>query len=442
MRAVVGLRIGTRDEAAVATPGLPLRLIGMLDRETTDQDDLRGGVAPWSAGSPRPIRDTVRESFRCDTLVVGAGITGALVGDHLQRLGHDVCIIDRERPGLGSTAASTAMLLWELDSPLLELSSFYGFDQASSIYRASLAAVVGLGTLVRDLGFGRAIRDRVSLYIAAGDAGHARLSAEHALRQRAGLPGRFLDHLALRRSFGIDREAAILSPRCADADPLRLAGSMLASAASQGARVVDAEAVAYDCGGGKVVVGLDGGHVIEARNVVLATGYVMPDFVRSDLHRIASSWAIATPPQQRGGIWPHGALIWEASQPYLYARTMPEGRIVIGGEDDDAIVEPHARDALMPAKAAVLAGKLHSLWPRAAATAAFVWSGAFGETVDGLPLIGPVPGYPRIFAAYGYGGNGITFSYLASRLIGRLIAGERGKWRDTFALDRPRPAGT
>jgi glycine/D-amino acid oxidase-like deaminating enzyme len=83
-----------------------------------------------------------------------------------------------------------------------------------------------------------------------------------------------------------------------------------------------------------------------------------------------------------------------------------------------------------------------SLWPRAAATAAFVWSGAFGETVDGLPLIGPVPGYPRIFAAYGYGGNGITFSYLASRLIGRLIAGERGKWRDTFALDRPRPAGT
>ncbi|WP_442063265.1 hypothetical protein, partial [Rhizobium johnstonii] len=35
-------------------------------------------------------------------------------------------------------------------------------------------------------------------------------------------------------------------------------------------------------------------------------------------------------------------------------------------------------------------------------------------TVDGLPLIGPVPETPHVFAAYGYGGNGITFSYLSS----------------------------
>ena len=30
---------------------------------------------------------------------------------------------------------------------------------------------------------------------------------------------------------------------------------------------------------------------------------------------------------------------------------------------------------------------------------------------------------PRLCAAYGYGGNGITFSYLAAHLIGDLIAG-------------------
>jgi glycine/D-amino acid oxidase-like deaminating enzyme len=56
-----------------------------------------------------------------------------------------------------------------------------------------------------------------------------------------------------------------------------------------------------------------------------------------------------------------------------------------------------------------------------------------------LPLIGEVPGYPRVLAAYGYGGNGITFSFLASRLIGKMIAGEREPWFDDLAIDRPRP---
>ncbi len=44
------------------------------------------------------------------------------------------------------------------------------------------------------------------------------------------------------------------------------------------------------------------------------------------------------------------ALIWEASENYSYARSTPDGRIVMGGEDDDTIVEPEARDALMPVK--------------------------------------------------------------------------------------------
>ena len=53
-----------------------------------------------------------------------------------------------------------------------------------------------------------------------------------------------------------------------------------------------------------------------------------------------------------------------------------------------------------------------------------------------MPLIGPVPGMKGIFAAYGYGGNGITFSFLAARLIGDLIAGCTSPLLKDFALDR------
>ena len=77
------------------------------------------------------------ESTKCDALIVGAGITGSLIAERLTRQGLDVVIIDREWPGRGSTAASTSMLLWEIDRSLTQLTEAYGFERASRAYRAS-----------------------------------------------------------------------------------------------------------------------------------------------------------------------------------------------------------------------------------------------------------------------------------------------------------------
>ena len=86
--------------------------------------------------------------------------------------------------------------------------------------------------------------------------------------------------------------------------------------------------------------------------------------------------------------------------------------------------------------ARLLAQKLKALWPIANADIEFRWSGTFDTTTDGLPLIGPVSGANGIYAAYGYGGNGITFSFLAAQLIGDLIAGATSPLLTDFALDR------
>jgi glycine/D-amino acid oxidase-like deaminating enzyme len=268
--------------------------------------------------------------MHCDILVVGAGITGSLIAEHLTSLGHKVCIIDRERPGFGSTAASTAMLQWEIDCPLSELTGFYGFDRAANIYQRSLQAVSGLKSLVRSLGLRCAFRDRNSLYLAGEGTGARELLAEHALRERAGLPGAYLDHPALMREFGFEREAGILSPGCADVDPLLLSHALISSAVAHGATIFDANAVSYSATGHAVTVELDNGCEIEAGRVVLATGYVMPDFVQTELHRTASSWAIATPPQNPDALWRDGVLIWEASDAYLYARTTTDIRWICG----------------------------------------------------------------------------------------------------------------
>jgi glycine/D-amino acid oxidase-like deaminating enzyme len=409
-----------------------------LDAHDTTHDDLRGGRAPWQITN-RLTRHPLGADRRCGVLVVGAGITGALMAQHLSEQGHDVCVIDRERPGLGSTAASTAMLLWEIDKPLTTLTAIYGFEHAARVYRQSVAAVAGLKELVASHRIPCAFRPRSSLYLAAGEHGARTLLAEHELRQRAGLPGAFLDYRTLRGEYGFDREAALLSPGVADTDPLCLARGLMTAAIARGAAFFEADAVRYEDAGQTVAVTTGNGVVIEAEWVVLATGYAMPDFVQSPLHSISASWAIATPPQPEKNLWRDGVLIWEAATDYLYARTTADHRIIIGGEDDDEMSDPDERNAQTPKKTEALLAKLRALQPSANAVADKAWSGAFGQTCDGLPLIGAVPGRPRMLAAYGYGGNGITFSFLASRLIGATIGGQHKAEYDDYSLERPLP---
>ena len=105
---------------------------------------------------------------RCGVLVVGAGITGALMAQHLASLGHGVCVIDRERPGLGSTAARTAMLLWEIDKKLTTLTAIYGFEHAARVYRQSLAAVAGPMAMAATASPFRYLASRLIATIGAG----------------------------------------------------------------------------------------------------------------------------------------------------------------------------------------------------------------------------------------------------------------------------------
>ena len=354
-----------------------------------DQQELRGGHAPWSTtgdrGPPARKGSPVRGSRG------RAGITGALMAEHLSAQGRDVCLIDRERPGKGSTAASTAMLLWELDTSLSRLTELYGFERAAEMYRHSFRAVAGLARSVASLGLGSTFRERDSLYIAS-DMTHGRdLLAEQQLRVRAGLPSRFLDYRPLVRAYAVDREAAILSAGSAEADLLVLARSYVAVAKKHGVAIFDAEAVSYNSTKSGVAVGLDNGATIEAAYVVLATGYSLPEPVQSMNHSVSSTYAIATPPQPVA-CWRDGVLIWEAQEDYLYARTTLDGRLIIGGEDDD-VIDPAARDALIPAKAAKLLEKLHALCPAATALAAdFAWAGTFGHTQGRLAVDRSRPG--------------------------------------------------
>lgn len=383
---------------------------------------------------PRIIGARLRRSLSTEVVVVGAGISGAMIAQALAEAAKHPLIVDRRRAALlGSTAASTALLQFELDTPLTQLSTSIGRRKAERVWIASRNAVNELRTRSHRLGIDAHFKSRPSLYLAGNVLNANGLMREVIQRQGIGLASEYLDRKSLRHHFGIDRPAALLNHGNAEANPVELAAAYLRKAIEAGARfhaphdIVDIERNR----GGTTLLTNDGIH-IRARHTIFCTGYELLKIVPPTNNRVLSTWAIATRPQPQA-IWPQKALIWEASEPYLYMRATADGRVICGGEDED-FADTEKRDALTPRKTKRIEQKLHRLMPGLDSRAVVSWTGSFGGSPRGMPTIGPIPGYPKCYAVMGYGGNGITFSMLAARLITAAVLGKKLPEASLFAF--------
>lgn len=399
---------------------------------------LRSGYSVWQAHAPQSVATERADGARqltTDIAIVGAGITGAFLAEKFTRAGRRVVMIDRRAPATGSTAASTAMLLWELDASLLELEDRMGFEAAARVAGACRRQVAGIAALVNETGIDCGLRPCSSLYLAGDKLDAADLREEKRLRDLAGIEGRYLDAGELA-AMGFVGDAALLYDGSADVDPVRLTRGLIAEAEKRGAIVLSpATAVAYESTQRGVTIETREGDVVRAGVLVLANGYEMPDFVPAARHALVSSWAIGSAAGQAIP-WPDSPLIWEAADPYLYMRSTTDGRIVIGGEDED-FADADAREAMTAQKVEALLAKASSRCPELGVmTPEYAWSGVFGETDDSLPLIGRVPGRQSCLAAFGYGGNGITFSAMAADLLEAELSGAPRDDAPLFALDR------
>lgn len=400
--------------------------------------DLTNGTSVWQSPFPDPVPTRLPgmgEVLHADVVIVGAGITGGFLAERFTREGRKVVLLDRRAPTSGSTSASTAMLLWELDASLLELEERFGLEKTSRIVRACRRMVGEIGGLVKRLRIACEYAGRHSLYMAGGLLDAEDLRQERKLRARVGVDGALLGPAELE-ARGLLADAALEHPGSAEADPVQLARGLLRASVARGALILSpAKAIAFGLTRNGVTVETHNAAAVHADVLVLANGYEMPDFVPAARHSLSSSWAIATPPLAFRP-WHNGTLVWEAADPYLYMRFTSHNRLIIGGEDE-AGDDPDNREKLAPQKARRLIAKAKAHCPSLEGIVADrIWSGAFGKTDDSLPLIGRIPGRENCLAAFGYGGNGITFSALAAEILSAELSGERHPDADLFALDR------
>lgn len=389
----------------------------------TIKRDLRTGRSLWadSPGLGVPVRP-LSKAVSVDIAIVGAGISGAFMARELAR-DHSVAVLDRRPPLMGSTVASTALLQWEIDLPLTALSERIGAAKARRAYQRSRRAIGDLKRIVAKDRIVCGLHDKAALYLAGDEYGHRALAAEAEARATLGLESRYVGPSDLREQFGIDRTGAILSQGSASGDPARLAAGLLRRAAADGARIYSPvevlEAVSDPDG---VTLLTDAHQPVRAGAVIFCCGYEFPKVVPTPGAQVISTWALASKSRTPCPRWLKDTLVWEASDPYLYLRMSRDGRLIVGGEDE-ASPTAHADKTKLKRKCETISAKLKRLLPTVEFEIDYSWAGAFGESSTGLPSIGPVPDMDHCWAVMGFGGNGITYSVIASQIVSSALRG-------------------
>lgn len=402
--------------------------------------DVKSGTPYWT------VRNGLLRHFprllahaRCDVAVIGAGITGALVADELTRRGRDVIVLDACEAGWASTAASTALVQGELDTDLIDLARMHGHDAAMLVYRYCADAVTAISARFP---LPDGVPEAASLYFGRRGSECEKLGREYEFRRWMGLDVDWADKDELRARFGLRARCAILSRPAALIDPYRATVDLLQQACRAGARVhARTRVLRMRVGARGVRLNTSNRSRIEARHVVVATGYAAQSLLPAPIACNRSTYALVTNPiDDAAGTRVFDAirnlLIWETARPYLYLRATEDGRLMIGGEDDDIDI-PARRDARVAEKSQRLLRSVHRRFPDLRLDAAFAWAGTFAETPDSLPYFGPhaLTG-PRVHYAMAYGGNGITFSSIGAQLIADLIDGREHPLASLFGFSR------
>jgi glycine/D-amino acid oxidase-like deaminating enzyme len=278
--------------------------------------------------------------------------------------------------------------------------------------------------LIRRLRIRAALEDVGSVYWTTHGSVARDLQRELARRKHAGFGGRWLNPAALTRRIGIDGAGGILTTGNAQVDPYRACLGIARHLRPDRVKVFERTRVKRVRGSARgVTIELEDGQV-RAAWAVIATGYATPEFKPlAGRFRMSKTYVIATAPIDRRA---HrnlgsGAMWWDTETPYHYSRWTPDRRILFGGRDLPQR-SGRARPAVLAEQTSRLQGDLISLYPSLENTRIeFAWEGLFATTTDGLPYIGTHRRYPRQLFALGYGGNGMTFGFLAAEVLVRTV---------------------
>ena len=398
--------------------------------------DLKSGYPLWLVQSGLPYTyPKLDQDIKTDVLILGGGISGALIAHYLIKNNIDCRLVDGRTIGLGSTCASTSLLQYQIDTPLEELIDKVGRREAIRAYKLCAWSVEALEKTARTIGFNNFERKK-TLFYASYKKDAAFIKREYQLHKGAGFSVEYWDEELIKNRFGFYSPAALFSNHSAQTDAYGFTNALLQYNIPKGLKVYDrTRVIGIRHSKTRINLQTESGHRIIAKKIVYATGYESVKYIPKKVVKLESTFALASEQFKEDKHWFNNCLLWETKKPYLYMRSTRDNRLVVGGRDEP-FYNPAKRDALLKRKSRLLEKDFKNIFPHLAFTAEFTWAGTFGSTQDGLPYIGYFPGIQHALFALGFGGNGITFSLIAARIIADLIKGKVNRDLNLYSFQR------
>ncbi|MCE9595322.1 MAG: FAD-dependent oxidoreductase [Planctomycetes bacterium] len=387
--------------------------------------------SPWTDVAGSETGEAPARDLNVDVCVIGAGIAGVSVGHALVREGLSVVILDDGPVDGGETSRSTAHVTSVIDGGYARLEELHGENGARLAHASHAAAIERIDMLVREERIDCDFTRLDGFLFAAPRAPPEHLAREFAAALRAG---------ALVRSFersplpGLDLGACLRFSDQGQLHPLRYLAGLTEAFVRLGGRLFRGAHVVVVHDGEPVRVELEGGHVVTAGSVVVATHAPFTTMVVMHTKQAAYRTFVVAAEVPRDSV-PH-VLMWDTDDPYHYVRVAPargndrSDLLLVGGEDhktgqaDDADVR-FARLEQWMRERFPTAGKVSRRW-----------SGQLLETLDHLAYIGLEPGSDHVYLVTGDSGLGFTHATIAAMLLPDAIAGRENPWKELYAADR------
>lgn len=379
---------------------------------------------------------SLQKHIKTDVVIMGAGISGALAAWHLAKNNIDCVVVDKRHAGMGSTAASTSLIQYEIDTPLHELVKKTGYKNAVACYKLCLQAVSDLKQLCHDLGIAELFQDKCSFQYASFKKDINSLKEEYRIRKENGFAVELIEEGNIKKLFGFEAAAGLLNQDAGQLDAYVLTHRILEKIHDNSCRIYDQtniNTITHKKNGIELTTATN--HIITAKKLIIAGGYESQQYLSKKVEDLKCTYVICSEVLTEKNPWFQNCLIWETATPYLYLRTTNDHRIIAGGKDTKYF-SGNKQKQLLKIKSRSLVKNFNRLFPHIEFKIDFKWSGAFGNTSDGLPYIGSVREHPHTYFALGYGGNGITFSLMAAQMIADDIISKKSPHFKLFSFDR------
>jgi sarcosine oxidase, subunit beta len=351
-----------------------------------------------------------------DVVIIGAGVNGASLAYHLALAGvHHIIILEKRVAAAGATGLSSGLVRMHYTNEVearLAHASFHYFQHWADIIGGDCGFV--------ETGFIRTV------------APHnvEKLQATVAMLQRVGVDTRLIDPSELRVLAPAmqtdDIALAAYEPHSGYADPTATTLSLLATARRRGVILRQGIAVTGFLREGERITGVQtsAGDIAAGVVACAAGGWTMRLLASLGLsfpvwnvrHQVIM---LQRPPELPAHLTYIDGALDAYYRPDSRGMTLASSGPMETGADPDHFNQG-ADDSFVESVAEKIAWRMPKM-----ENAAFVrgWAGVFAVSSDLHPLIGPAPGYERLYAIFGCNGTGFKVAPAVGKALAEQIMG-------------------